>query len=214
MWSRMITSARPSCCSADLPAASITSPMPTYGNGAAFAITPWWLPRSDLPSSTLRGTISTVAPARFALRRMSSMRPSRCTLSAMRMLLMGTPVRSASMTGRLPSMKSAMFHDPSYLLPRRSWHGIARHIVDSDSMADRNAPGEAPARIFSVSPREGGSASATRLRTRCLSRVSRGCGASGRGGDAPSAPRWHRRRAGTHRTRRAAPCPRRAPHGG
>ena len=77
-------------------------------------------------------------------------------------------------------------------------------------MADRNAPGEAPARIFSVSPREGGSASATRLRTRCLSRVSRGCGASGRGGDAPSAPRWHRRRAGTHRTRRAAPCPRRA----
>ena len=109
MWSRMITSARPSCCSADLPAASITSPMPTYGNDAAFAMTPWWLPRSDLPSSTLRGTISTVAPARFALRRMSSMRPSRCTLSAMRMLLMGTPVRSASMTGRLPSMKSAMF---------------------------------------------------------------------------------------------------------
>ena len=31
-----------------------------------------------------------------------------CTLSAMNTFDMGTPVRSASMTGRLPSMKSAM----------------------------------------------------------------------------------------------------------
>lgn len=72
-------------------------------------MTPWWLPRSEISSSFFFDTFLIGTSRFFALRWMSRTKLSPwLRLSAMRMYFSGTWVRSASMTGRLPSMKSAM----------------------------------------------------------------------------------------------------------
>ena len=80
-----------------------------YWYGMAFAITPWWFSTCEMPSMTLRDASFTGTFALRALRRMSSVRPSLRRLSAIMTYSMGTPERSASTTGRLPSMKVFSF---------------------------------------------------------------------------------------------------------
>ncbi len=126
-------------------------------------MTPWWLPRSEISSSFFFDTFLMGMLRFFALRWISrTMLSPWLRLSAMRMYFRGTWVRSASITGRLPSMKSAM--DSLSLVGAAALRRAVRRHPDGRSGAFRSfaavyhAPGPAPAPTPPTAPKRHGSA--------------------------------------------------------